>query len=104
MVVRGYEPDEVDSFLTKADIYDLVITHPVAKRILGEKGSTYISDGYYYIAVEKNDWRRIAFVEFTHSVSGSTGDTAFSADGNFYYVCVDGFQWDTFNFFIYSFI
>ena len=93
MVVRGYEPDEVDSFLTKADVYDLVITHPVAQRILGDQGSTYISNGYYYVAVEKNDWRRIAFIEFTHSVSGNAGDTSFSSDGNFYYVCIDAFQW-----------
>lgn len=93
MVVRGYEPDEVDSFLTKADVYDLVVTHPVAQRILGDQGSTYIADYYYYIAVEKNDWRRIAMVKIDRDVSGTAGDTAFSADGNFYYVCVDGLKW-----------
>ncbi len=93
MVVRGYEPDEVDSFLTKADVYELVVSHPVVARILGDQGSFYISNGYYYLAIEKNEWRRVAFVEFTHSVFGNTGDTAFSADGNFYYVCIDGFQW-----------
>ena len=60
MVVRGYEPDEVDSFLTKADVYDLVITHPVAQRILGDEGSIYSDGNYFYVAVEKNDWRRLA--------------------------------------------
>ena len=60
---------------------------------MGDQGSTYISNGYYYVAVEKNDWRRIAFIEFTHSISGNAGDTAFSSDGNFYYVCIDAFQW-----------
>ena len=91
MVVRGYEPDEVDSFLTKADVYELVVSHPVAQD-LGDQGSFYISNGYYYLAMEKNEWSRIAFVEFTHSVFGN-GDTDFSPDGNFYYVCIDGFQW-----------
>ena len=60
MVVRGYEPDEVDSFLTKADVYDLVVTHPVAQRITGEEGTSYVSNHYFYLAVEKNEWRRVA--------------------------------------------
>lgn len=44
MIVRGYEPDAVDSFLTEADTYDLIIEHPVEKRIVGDKGETYIAD------------------------------------------------------------
>ena len=93
MVLRGYEQDQVDSFLTETDTYDIVVKHPVAQRILGDQGSTYIADHYYYVAVEKNDWRRIAMISFDRGVSGSPGDTDFSDDGNYYYVCMSGSTW-----------
>ena len=60
MVLRGYEQDQVDSFLTETDTYDIVIQHPVAKRIPGSRGSVHLADSYFYVAVEDNDWRRIA--------------------------------------------
>ena len=93
MILRGYEQDQVDSFLTETDTYDIVVKHPVAQRILGEQGSTYIAGDYYYVAVEKNDWRRIAMVSFDRGISGLPGDTDFSDDGNYYYVCIDGNTW-----------
>ena len=93
MVLRGYEQDQVDSFLTETDTYDIVVSHPVKQRILGDQGSTYIADNYYYVAVEKNDWRRIAMVAFDRGVSGSPKDTDFSDDGNYYYVCISGSTW-----------
>ena len=86
MVLRGYEQDQVDSFLTETDTYDIVVKHPVAQRILGDQGSTYIADDYYYVAVEKNDWRRIAMVSIDRL---SSEDTDFSDDGNYYYVFID---------------
>lgn len=63
MVLRGYEQDQVDSFLTEADTYDIIVQHPVKQRILGDRGSIYIAGNYFYVAVEKNDWRRIALTE-----------------------------------------
>ena len=93
MVLRGYEQDQVDSFLTETDTYDIIVQHPVKQRILGDQGSTYIADNYYYVAVEKNDWRRIAMVAFDRGVSGLPRDTDFSDDGNYYYVCISGSTW-----------
>jgi len=93
MVLRGYEQDQVDSFLTETDTYDIIVQHPVKQRILGDKGSTYIADNYYYVAVEKNDWRRIAMVAFDRGASGLPRDTDFSDDGNYYYVCISGSTW-----------
>lgn len=93
MVLRGYNQDQVDSFLTKTDVYELIIEHPVAKRILGLEGSKYISDGYYYIAIDENDWRRVAMSNKTRSSSGLLGDVEISADGNFYYVCLGSNDW-----------
>jgi hypothetical protein len=93
MVLRGYDQDQVDSFLTKTDVYELLVEHPVEKRILGLEGSKYIDDGYYYIAVEENDWRRVAMTNETRSSSGLLGDTEISSDGNFYYVCLGGNLW-----------
>jgi len=86
MVLRGYEQDQVDSFLTETDTYDIVVKHPVAQRILGDQGSTYIAGDYYYVAVEKNDWRRIAMASIDRLISE---DTDFSDDGNYYYVFID---------------
>ena len=60
MIVRGYEPDQVELFMTKADVYDIIISHPVAKRIEEQKDSIYFNKDYFYVAVEKNEWRRIA--------------------------------------------
>ena len=93
MVLRGYEQDQVDSFLTETDTYDIIVQHPVKQRILGDQGSTYIAGDYYYVAVEKNDWRRIAMVTFDRGVSGLPRDTDFSDDGNYYYVCISGSTW-----------
>ena len=93
MVLRGYEQDQVDSFLTETDTYDIIVQHPVKQRILGDQGSTYIAGDYYYVAVEKNDWRRIAMVAFDRGVSGLPRDTDFSDDGNYYYVCISGSTW-----------
>lgn len=93
MIVRGYEQDQVDSFLTDADTYDILIKHPVKERIVGSQGESYVIDNYYYIAIEKNEWRRVPLVPLERNVSGSIGDTDFSSAGDFYYVCIDGFTW-----------
>jgi hypothetical protein len=97
MVVRGYAQDQVDSFLTQTDVYNILVEHATPKRVVGNQGETLVENLYYYIAVENNDWRRVLMESFTHSVSGSAGDTAFSSDGNFYYVCINGFTWGKIN-------
>ena len=93
MVVRGYSQDQINSFLTQTDVYNITIEHPVQKRVLGAEGSTLVEGLYYYIAVEKNEWKRVLMQSITRTVSGSTGDVDFSGDGNFYYVCISGFDW-----------
>ena len=93
MVFRGYDQDQVDSFLTKADVYDLTINHPVAKRLEGYRGEVFVDENYFYIAVDDFTWRRTAFTPVTRSVSSSKGATEVSSDGNFYYVCINGNQW-----------
>ena len=68
MVVRGYEPDQVELFMTKADVYDITVKHPVAKRIVGKEGSIYFNKNYLYIAIEENEWRRIAMKKIEDSL------------------------------------
>lgn len=97
MIVRGYNQDEVDSFLTKADVYDVKIQHPISDRILGDQGSTLVEGLYYYVAVEKNEWKQVFMTSVTRDVSGSSGDVDFSEDGNFYYICIDQFNWGQIN-------
>ena len=97
MIVRGYTQDQVDSFLTQADVYNILVEHTTPKRAVGNQGQTLIENLYYYIAVENNDWRRVSMESFVHSVSGSAGDTQFSDDGSFYYVCISGFTWGRIN-------
>ena len=74
MVLRGYEQDQVDSFLTETDTYDIVVSHPIKQRVFGDKGSIHIADNYFYIAVEKNDWRRIALTEVESQNIPSTNE------------------------------
>ena len=93
MIVRGYEQDQVDSFLAEADTYDVFVKHPIVQGIDAKQGVTYIYNNYFYIAAENNVWRRIPIVSFERTVSGNAKDTDFSNDGNFYYVCIGGTTW-----------
>ena len=97
MVVRGYEQDQLESFFTQTDVYDIFIEHPVSRRVVGAQGEVLVEDPYYYIAVEDNNWRAASIELFTHSVFGVAGDTDFSDDGNFYYICISGFTWGKIN-------
>ena len=92
MVLRGYDQDEVDSFLTEADVFEIKIDHPLQPRIRGEVGDTYIASGYYFVAIEKDTWKRTAFVKETR-LAGFEGDKYISEDGNFLFQCIEATEW-----------
>jgi hypothetical protein len=95
MLFNGCEKDEIDRFLHKSDVFDIQIKHFIGGRIMGEEGSTYVTEGYYYVAIQENLWRRAKLTKLVRSVFGHRGDTEFIEDGSLYAVCVDGYQWGT---------
>ena len=92
MVLRGYTQDEVDSFLTESDVFEIKIDQPVQTRVGGEVGDIYIGSSRLYVAIEKDTWKSIAYAVESR-VSGSSGDIYISEDANFFYACIQDDSW-----------
>lgn len=90
MILRGYTQDEVDSFLTEADVFDIKIDQPVASRADGNQGETYLGTNFFFVAVADKLWKSAAFTA-EERAAGTTGDT--EIDGDNYYICIDDTDW-----------
>ena len=92
MVLRGYTQDEVNSFLTQTDVYDIKIDHPIKQRISRNIGDIYVGSEKLFILVEEGLWKNFRFIE-EQGDSGVVGQEYISDDGNFFYVCMGSTNW-----------
>ena len=92
MVLRGYTQDEVDSFLTEADVFEVKIDQPIKSRFIGEVGDIYLNRNKLFVIVEEGLWKSIGFAIEEREL-GLNGQSYVSLDSNFYYVCVEAHDW-----------
>lgn len=92
MVLRGYSRDEVSSFLTQTDVFDIKINHPVSPRLAGSVSDIYIGEQKLFLVVEENLWKCSSFVR-EQGASGVLGQEYLSDDGSFFYICMGSTNW-----------
>lgn len=90
MVLRGYTQDQVESFLTDTDVFDIKIDHPVSSRAEANQGDTYLGTGYFFVAVRDDLWKSAVYTVEVRA-AGTAGDV--ELDGDNYYICIDGADW-----------
>jgi hypothetical protein len=93
LIIRGFDEGSTDSFFSQAAVYDMVIHHPISERLIGVEREYFVDENYYYVAVQKDDWRRTAFKTINRSVFGIKGDEEISANDNYLFVCVNANEW-----------
>lgn len=99
MIVRGYEQDQVNSFLTQEDVYSFTIEHSIDEsailnhlKVARTKGSNFVFGEYYYTAIDNNVWRRA--YQLTDERTDVSGDFEISNDAKFLSIKLsDGQTW-----------
>ena len=92
MVLRGYTQDEVDSFLTESDVFEIKIDQPIRSRFSGNSGDSLFSNDKLYFVVNANLLKGSAFT-IEQRASGNPGEEYIGLRGNFFYVCIEGQSW-----------
>jgi len=93
LILRDFEYNNIDDFFGEANVYSIVVQNRVGLRVLGSQGTDYVIDGFYYVAVFDNIWRRVAFHREVLQKVGIPGQWFVSQDDNYFYVCVGGSEW-----------
>jgi len=93
LIIRGFDEGSTDSFFSQAAVYDMIVQHPISERLIGVERERLVDDNYYYIAVQKDDWRRTAFKTINRSVFGIKGDEEIAVNDDYLFVCVGGNEW-----------
>lgn len=93
LILREFEMNGVDSFFGESNVYRVTVENKVGLRVLGNQGSDYVIDGFYYVAVFDDVWRRAPFHRELLARVGVPGDWFVSSDKNYFYVCTGGYEW-----------
>lgn len=93
LILRQFEMTGVDSFFGESNVYKIIVDNKVGLRVLGSQGTDYVIDGFYYVAVFDNEWRRVPFDREIRTEIGVPGDWFVSEDKNWFYVCTGGYEW-----------
>jgi len=93
LILREFEFNGVDDFFGQSNVYKMIIQNKVGLRVLGYQGQDYVIDGFYYVAVFDDEWRRVPFVRELREEVGVPGQWLISEDNNYFYVCTGGYEW-----------
>jgi hypothetical protein len=98
----GYFPDQSRSYWRVLSLFNdipcsiykcltsITVDAPFSIYNDGQVGDEYITDSYYYICFEEDEWGRVPMVPFSRA-AGTIGDKAIDSD--YYYICLGGENW-----------
>jgi len=93
LILREFEFNGVDDFFGQSNVYKMTIQNKVGLRVLGYQGQDYVIDGFYYVAVFDDEWRRVPFIRELREEVGIPGQWFVSEGNNYFYVCTGGYEW-----------
>lgn len=93
LILREFDKSGIDSFFGESNVYKVVVENRVGLRVLGYQGQDYVIDGFYYVAVFDNTWRRVPFDRELLETVGNPGQWFVGSEGNYFYICAGGYEW-----------